>query len=92
MTNVHDVAKYLLKHLGKSGVWKFQSLLYYCQAWSLVWDGKSLFRNKIEAWANGPVIPALYKVHKGLFELKRWPKGDCRKLSSEQKKTIAEKS
>ena len=51
---------------------KFQKLVYYCQAWSLVWDERPLFRNRIEAWANGPVIPALYQSHRGVFEVKSW--------------------
>ena len=32
--------------------WKLQKLVYYCQAWSLVWDEEPLFEARIEAWAN----------------------------------------
>lgn len=30
--------------------------MYYAQAWSLVWDEKPLFPERIEAWVNGPVL------------------------------------
>ena len=36
-----------------------QMLVYYAQAWSLVWDGRPLFANRIEAWQMGPVVPSL---------------------------------
>ena len=46
---------------------KLQKLVYYCQAWSLVWDEEPLFNEKIEAWVHGPVIPELYKRHSGKY-------------------------
>jgi uncharacterized phage-associated protein len=88
MADVHDVAKYILKRTGEITTWKLQKLVYYSQAWSLVWDEKPLFKERIEAWANGPVVPALYRVHKGEFEVSNWPYGDSRKLTQEQKDTI----
>ena len=45
---------------------KLQKLVYYSQAWSLVWDGQPLFDDEIQAWANGPVAPLLYRGHRGL--------------------------
>lgn len=39
---------------------KLQKLLYYCQAWHYSIFGKPLFKEKIEAWAHGPVIPSQY--------------------------------
>lgn len=70
MANVLDVAQYILdeKHKPLSAL-KLQKIVYYCQAWSLVWDDKPLFPETIEAWANGPVIRALYEAHKGLYEV-----------------------
>jgi uncharacterized phage-associated protein len=55
---------------------KLQKLCYYAQAWSLVWLERPLFREKIEAWANGPVCPKLYRVHRGEFEVTRAMIGD----------------
>jgi len=50
---------------------KLQKLCYYGQAWSLVWDGEPIFSERIEAWANGPICPDLYAVHRGLFDMDR---------------------
>lgn len=41
-----------------------QKLLYYCQAWALVWTGKPLYGEEIQAWENGPVTPAARKFLK----------------------------
>lgn len=47
-----------------SGETQAQKLAYYAQAWSLVWDGRPLFSNRIEAWQMGPVICSLrYALH-----------------------------
>lgn len=84
----HDVAAYILQKQGEITAMKLQKLAYYSQAWSLVWDEERLFRDRIEAWANGPVLPSLYKLHKGLFKIKSWPKGDPSKLTRKQRETI----
>ena len=70
MTNAFDVAKHILDQIGPISAMKLQKLVYYSQAWSLVWDDAPLFSNRIEAWANGPVVRDLYDAHKGLFEVK----------------------
>lgn len=67
--SVLDVASYILRKQGRMTTWKLQKLCYYSQAWSLVWDDGPLFKDRIEAWANGPVVPALYQVHKGQFSI-----------------------
>jgi len=46
---------------------KLQKLAYYCQAWSLVWREAPLFPEEFQAWANGPVNPALFQKHKGTY-------------------------
>lgn len=66
---IFDVAKYILKKQGSMSAMKLQKLAYYSQAWSLVWDESALFANRIEAWANGPVIPDLYELHKGMYQV-----------------------
>lgn len=68
-TTVFDVAKYILEQVGAMSTMKLQKLVYYCQAWSLVWDEKPLFDNEIQAWANGPVVADLYQFHKGMFAI-----------------------
>lgn len=67
MANVFDVATYILNKRGPMSAMKLQKLVYYAQAWSLVWDDAPLFANRIEAWANGPVVRDLYEVHRGCF-------------------------
>lgn len=67
---------------------KLQKLVYYCQAWSLVWDERPMFHERIEAWANGPVVPALYKKHRGQFQLTEWPLGDPDDLDQDAIDTI----
>lgn len=88
--SVFDVAVYILKRVKECSTMKLHKLLYYCQAWSLVWDEKPLFSQKIEAWANGPVIRELFNYHKGLYSLS--PNdlliGNDNKLSQEQKQNI----
>lgn len=69
MATVFDVAKYVLEHTGKITTMKLQKLVYYCQAWSLVWDEVPLFEEDFQAWANGPVCPELFERHKGRFEV-----------------------
>ncbi len=69
MPNVRDVAAFILREKGEMTVMKLQKLVYYAQAWSLVWDERLLFPQRIEAWANGPVCPDLYQEHRGLFRV-----------------------
>lgn len=88
MVSVHDVAAYILWKSGPMTAMKLQKLVYYCQAWSLVWDEKPLFRSKIEAWANGPVVPDLYRKHRGMFKLYSWEHGDATALNADQKATV----
>ncbi|MGL4393320.1 MAG: Panacea domain-containing protein [Fusobacteriaceae bacterium] len=74
--NVFSVANYILDKYESVTTMKLQKLVYYCQAWSLVWDGKPLFEEEFQAWANGPVCPELYKSHRNRFEIE---KGDIPK-------------
>ena len=43
MRSVYDVAAYILQKSGELTTWKLQKLVYYSQAWSLVWDERALF-------------------------------------------------
>jgi len=86
--SANDVSAYILKKMGQTTTMKLQKLLYYCQAWSLVWDEEPLFHERIEAWANGPVVRDIYEKHKGRFSIKRWPYGRISHLSDVQKETI----
>jgi len=69
MPTAKDVAQYILEQRGATNTIKLQKLVYYCQAWHLVWEECPIFNDRIEAWANGPVIPSLFFAHQGLFSI-----------------------
>ena len=69
MARVQDVAAYILQQRGPMTAMKLQKLCYYSQAWNLVWEDEPLFDSRIEAWANGPVIPDLYRMHRTRLQL-----------------------
>lgn len=86
--SVLDVAKYILQKSGSITAMKLQKLVYYCQAWSLVWDDAPLFKEKIWAWAHGPVAYELFKVYQGKYTIKSVPSGKIDNLNDTQKETI----
>lgn len=88
MVSAHDVAAYILEKRGRMSAMKLQKLVYYAQAWSLVWDDRPLFRERIEAWAHGPVVPELYQEHRGQFEVTGWPRGDVGVLDADAVDTV----
>jgi len=88
MADVFDVAKYILEKQGSMTTMKLQKLVYYSQAWSVVWDEKPLFAEEIQAWASGPVVRELYDEHKGEFQISVLDKGNTDNLKSEEKETI----
>lgn len=88
MVSVLDVAAYILNEQGTMTTWKLQKLVYYCQAWSLVWDGDILFSEEIEAWANGPVVRELYNKHRGKFHIGSLKKGNAGSLLDYQRDTV----
>lgn len=63
--SVHDIADFFLLQVDQNAGdcisnLKLQKLCYYAQAWHLALFDTSLFCERIEAWAHGPVIPSLY--------------------------------
>lgn len=84
-----DVAAYILQQTGEITSMKLQKLVYYCQAWGLVWDEAPLFTENIEAWVNGPVVRELYNAHKGQFNVARSDiTGNPSLLDTDQKETV----
>lgn len=93
MANVFDIAHYLLRKCGQMSHMKLQKLVYYSQAWHLVWEDAPIFKERIEAWANGPVVPDLFHHLKGKFLVNSAsvkPKISGQQLSKEEKITIDE--
>ncbi len=93
MATVFDAAQYILSSLAKDGhlpitTWKLQKLVYHSQAWAAVWDDEPIFSEQIQAWANGPVCPALYDLHRGQFKISELPIGNSKALSRAHRKTV----
>jgi uncharacterized phage-associated protein len=88
MASVHDVAAAIVERVGSCSTMKLQKLVYYCQAWHLVWDEEPLFPDRIEAWAGGPVVRSLYEQHRGRFTVTAWPMGNSRNLSVSERETV----
>jgi uncharacterized phage-associated protein len=88
MARVHDVAAYIISKLRSVDAMKLQKLLYYTQAWSLVWDEKAMFSPKIEAWANGPVVRKVFKTYQGQFKVTRALEGNKNALTEDERGTV----
>jgi uncharacterized phage-associated protein len=90
MPSVHDVARYILNKQGSMSTWKLQKLVYYSQAWHYVWEDEQLFAEPIEAWADGPVAPDLFKEHKGKYTISSstYRLGTLRNLTEPQRGSI----
>ena len=66
---VLDVSRYIinysnLKDYGISNL-KLQKILYFVQAYFLIQTSHPCFKEKIEAWDFGPVVPVAYREFKG---------------------------
>jgi uncharacterized phage-associated protein len=72
MAHVQDVAAYILEAAGVGGMsaMKLQKLCYFAYGYHLAWEERQLFPERFEAWANGPVCPPLYNMHRGHFALR----------------------
>jgi uncharacterized phage-associated protein len=86
MTNVHDVARYILDHISSSSTstMKLQKLAFFSQGWSLAILGEPLFTEEFRAWKNGPVCYELFNRHRGQYSVDSWD-GDPTALSKAQR-------
>lgn len=70
---------------------KLQKLLYYAQAWNLVFNKNPLFQNNIEAWIHGPAIPEVYQFFKN-FDFTdqsiKFEEGDFNTFTADEKKVL----
>ena len=69
MKNALDIAGYFLCRIDREAgdtisPLKLQKLVYYAQAWSLVFINKPLFFQDIEAWVSGPIIRDVWNEYK----------------------------
>lgn len=89
-TPVQTIAKYIILNSERISNLKLQKLLYYAQGWRLGLTGDPLFREEIQAWVHGPVVPAVFREYKDF----RWqtiakptdpivlPNGEARHIQS----------
>ena len=66
--NALDVARYVIKYgndrdYGVSNL-KLQKILYFIQTYFLIQTNSPCFKEPIEAWDFGPIVPAVYKQYK----------------------------
>lgn len=94
MPSVFDVANYFLKIVDRdSGSsithLKLQKLVYYAQAWHLVFTGEKMFNEEIQAWVHGPVCPELFKRYAD-FKYDNLPEPDKQipNFDDEEKETL----
>jgi uncharacterized phage-associated protein len=89
MANIKDVAAYILRRRGPMTAMKLQKLCYYGYGYHLAWEGQPLFPEHFEAWANGPVSPALYRMHRGRLNLEPGDiPGDIEALGTGERESI----
>jgi uncharacterized phage-associated protein len=63
--SVFDVAKYILEKQSPMSTIKLQKLVYYSQAWSMVWDGVPIFDEDFQAWLTDPFVRNFMNSTKG---------------------------
>lgn len=84
--SVIDTAQYAMELLpADSTFMKLQKIVYYAQAECLVSYGHPLFKEKIEAWAAGPVVRELFDKHRGFKVIQGHSVGNSQNLSLQQK-------
>jgi uncharacterized phage-associated protein len=88
LADAHDVAAAILARTGRVTTMKLQKLVYYAQAWQLVFHGRPLFSDRIEAWSEGPVTRVLSDTHRGRYTVDSWPRGDAHNLTPEEAQTV----
>jgi uncharacterized phage-associated protein len=69
MASIADVAAYILSQAAPMTSMKLQKLCFYSYGYHLAWEERPLFPEHFEAWANGPVAPVLYRMHRGRYQL-----------------------
>lgn len=60
---------------------KLQKLLYYAQAWHLVFRQEPLFTDRIEAWRHGPVVPSVFRQYRHFEDRRIEPSDEPIRLS-----------
>lgn len=66
--SVDTVSRYIIdycdKHFGGVSNYRLQKLLYFVQVEFIKETGQAAFKEEIEAWSFGPVVPEIYRKYK----------------------------
>lgn len=84
-----DVAEAILTRKGDIDSYQLHKLLYFAQAVHLARHHGPLFEDRIEAWPHGPVVRAVFRVHRRQYRLTTVG-GDPSRLADEDLATIDE--
>ena len=87
-----DVARYIVANIDRNAgesvtPLKLQKLLYYIQAWALVFLDRPLFHEDFEAWAHGPALDSVYQEYKK-YGWNAIPPGESAELEPEVEEHI----
>lgn len=89
MATVHDVAAYILDRAAPMSAMKLQKLCFFAYGYHLAWEDEQMFSEPFEAWANGPVSPALFADHRRRYTLRAGEiQGDPKHLTAGQMESI----
>ena len=69
--NPVDLARYVIVKLGEADHLKIQKLLYYVEAWHLVFFDSSIVDEDFRAWVHGPVLLSVWHELKDYSTLTR---------------------
>lgn len=88
--DILDAAAFLVQVAGPLARAKLNDLLYFAQAWHLVWDHELLFRDAILATEDGVSIAAIDRLGGGAFtvEPRHVRKGRADRLGESQQRTL----
>lgn len=64
MTTSIDALAFIHQNFHTTGNVQRQKILYYSQAWHLVWNGSPLFNDQVKAWRMGPVVETAWRLEK----------------------------
>lgn len=90
MASVDDVVAFIFEQNGEIGVRTLHLLLYYCQAWNMVWDDVPLFAEPIHAYSSYALIPSVREKIGPFVRLTQWHHGDSKALTDDEVETVVE--
>ncbi|MDR2897974.1 MAG: DUF4065 domain-containing protein [Spirochaetaceae bacterium] len=92
-TNAIELSNYLLASLGESTPFKQQKLVYYVEAWHLVFFDTSIISDEFEAWVHGPAIKSLWTYYKSkdieLYNSMKYPPDSILRVKTAFEKKIS---